>query len=176
MKSISVTTVLGRFTDFDKINPAVLEAAQIRGTAVHAAASAYAKGLFVSPLQDGYQGYYLSFKNWFDSYVDTVIFVEQRFFDKTFFFNGKPDLGVILKDGRAVITDYKTAVAEGQTWKSQLAAYRHLALKEFHYDFEVMSLRLKEDGRPAKAVTYNYSESDFAAFLAALTAYRYFIK
>jgi hypothetical protein len=37
-----------------------------------------------------------------------------------------------------------------------------------------MSLRLDPKGGDAKAVVYEYSDDDWAAFLSALNAYRYF--
>lgn len=174
MKSYSVTQVLGVFADFDKIRPDVLEEAQRRGTAVHNAAAAHALGLWSNSLPEIWQGYFKSFRNWFDKYVAEVIFVEERFHDDIFYFHGKPDLGAKLIDGRFVIPDYKTPVTEYPTWKSQVAAYRHLAHKKYDYNFECMSLRLDKNGGPAKAAIYRYSDDDFAAFLSALNAYRYF--
>jgi hypothetical protein len=174
MKSFSVTTVLGVYNDFNAINPAVLEAAKVRGSAVHRAAACHAAGLFVQPVPGAYRGYFESFCKWFDDYVREVIFVEERFVDEIFFYNGQSDLGCVLIDGRRVIVDYKTPAAESATWKSQIAAYAELAKKKYPPEFVGMSLRLRADGRPAIATVYEYSKNDYAAFLAALTAYRYF--
>jgi hypothetical protein len=73
------------------------------------------------------------------------------------------------------IWDLKTSKAVGKTWCAQLAGYRNLAL-ENGYDRigRVGSLRLKEDGGMPLADEYQYSDRDFAAFLSALNAYRYF--
>lgn len=174
MKSFSVTTVLGVFADFDVIRDEVLEAAKLRGSGVHAAAAAYASGLYVQPLPKDWQGYFDSFRRWFDLYVDEVIFVEERFHNEQFYFHGKPDLGAVLMDGRRVVVDYKTPAAEMPTWKSQISAYCDLAEDYYGPHFDGMSLRLRRDGKPAKANVYDTSGNDFAAFLAALTAYRYF--
>lgn len=174
MKIFSVTTVLGAFTDFSTVRPDVLEAACERGTGVHRASAAYAAGLYVPPVPEGWRGYCESFTRWFDSSVAQVIFIEERFFDPTFYFDGQPDLGCVLVDGRRVVVDYKTPVAESPTWKSQVAAYCELAMQKYPPGFEAMALRLRKDGRPARATTYDYSQNDYAAFLAALTAYRYF--
>jgi hypothetical protein len=174
MQSYPVTTVLGVYTDFNAIRPDILEAAKLRGNAVHGAAAAYAKGLFVPPLPFDWQGYFDSFRRWFDACVKEVLFVEKRFFDEIFLYDGKPDLGAVLKDDRRVIVDYKTPVAEYPTWKSQIAAYCELAKKTYPPEFEAVSLRLKKDGGAAKATVYDFSQNDYAAFLSALTAYRYF--
>lgn len=174
MKSFSVTTVLSAFTDFDMIRPDVLQAAQLRGSGVHAAAAAFSSGLYVKPLPMEWQGYFDSFRKWFDLCVDQVIFTEERFFDQLYCYNGKPDLGVLLMDGRRVVVDYKTAVTEAPTWKSQVSAYCELAENKYPPHFDGMSLRLKKNGKMPKANIYNSTGNDYAAFLAALTAYRYF--
>lgn len=174
MKSFSVTTVLGAFADFDKIRPDVLEAAQLRGSGVHTRCAAYGGGFYVQPLPLEWQGYFDSFRRWFDLYVDEVIFVEERFHNHQFFYNGKADLGAVLMDGRRVVVDYKTPAAEYPTWKSQIAAYCELAEQVYPPGFEGMSLRLRRDGKPARATVYDSSGNDYAAFLSALAAYRYF--
>jgi hypothetical protein len=174
MESYSVTTVLGVYGDFSQIRPDILDAAIKRGNVVHAAGAAYAGGLWVPALPEDYQGYFESFKKWFDGHVQEVIFIEERFFDETYFYNGKPDLGVVLKDGRRVIPDLKTPASEMPTWKSQIAAYCELAAKKYPPRFEGMSLRLQKSGRMARATVYEHSQNDFGVFLAALTAYRYF--
>ena len=174
MKSFSVTTVLGAFADFDMIRPDVLEAAKLRGSGVHAAAAAYAAGLYVRPLPVDWQGYFDSFRRWFDLYVAEVIFVEERFQNHQFFYSGKPDLGAVLMDGRRVVVDYKTPAAEYPTWKSQISAYCDLAEDVYPPHFDGMSLRLRRDGKPARANVYDSSGNDYAAFLSALAAYRYF--
>jgi len=174
MKSYSVTTVLGVFADFGFIRSEVLEAAIARGNAVHAAAATYAGGMYVPPLPREYRGYFDSFKGWFDSRVRRVIFIEKRLYNVVYYFDGQPDLGCELADGRLVVVDYKTPAAESPTWKAQIAAYCDLAEDEFGGDWDGMSLRLRRDGKPAIANVYDSHGNDFAAFLAALTAYRYF--
>jgi hypothetical protein len=127
----------------------------------------------VLPLDPAHQGYFDSFRYWFDEYVKEVVFVEERMFNEPFGYNGKPDLGLILVDGRPVVADLKTPAAEGSTWKGQIAAYCELARSKYGHKFEGLSLRLR-DGKRALANVYKYQEDDYSAFLAALTAYRYF--
>lgn len=175
MELIHVTSVLSGFLDFGGVNKTVLDEAKRRGTMIHSAAAAYAAGAFVVPVDPIYDGFYQSFKAWFDSYVDHVFFVEQRIDDSEIYgITGMIDLGCQLIDGRAVIVDHKTPLAESKTWKGQLAAYRYLSKKKYEIDFECMSLRLYINGAAAKASIYNYSDNDFMAFVHALSAYRYF--
>jgi len=190
MKGPSVTTALGPFTDFSSIPATVLENACRRGGIVHAATAAYARGLWVKPLAPTYAGYFQSFKNWFDKYVDQVLLVEVRLTCDVYGFHGKPDLVCILTDGRFMVVDLKTPVTEAPTWKAQLAAYRYLVGEHFKENAkffkyrgawntlgsppQCMSLIVRADGGPAKAILYEYSDDDFAAYLSALNAYRYF--
>lgn len=176
MKTPSVTEVLGLFTDFSMINPTILEAACIRGSAVHSACGAYASGLWVSPLPGEYQGYYQSFTGWFDEYVEEVYLVEKRLFCHTYKFKGKPDFVLKIKgDKLPSVVDIKTPIAVGKSWCGQLSSYKYLVEKNENIKIgRCVSLRLKSDGSPPIANDYMYSDSDFAAFLAALTAYNYF--
>ena len=154
-----------------------LEAAKERGKKVHAACASYALGVWVAPLPAEWQGYFESFKAWFDNFVDRVFFVEKRFQCDKFFFSGRIDLGVQLIDARPMIVDLKTPLQESPTWCAQLGAYRFLANYETNIGMpECMSLKLDPKGASAKAIVYQYSDDDFAAFLSALNAYRYFKK
>jgi hypothetical protein len=174
VKYISVTKALSPYGDFSRIPKDVLAAACLRGGVIHAAAATYSKGLWVRPLPPSYQGYFDSFVNWFEQYVDQVLLVEARLSCDTYGIIGKPDLACILVDGRFVVVDLKTPVSEQPTWKAQLAAYRYLVGTTSLGTPECMSLILKGNGKAAKAYPYEYSDSDFAAFLSALNAYRYF--
>lgn len=176
MKQYSVTQVLGAFSDFSAIPPEVLEAAALRGTEVHNACACFAQCLPVLGLNGDRVGYFESFKNWFDRYVDQVFMVEKKIRHYIYHYNGKIDLGCRLIDGREVIVDYKTPAAEGPTWKGQLSAYLELARvgTSFGYNGGCMSLLLRKNGKAAKAIVYQDSPADFAAFLSALNAFRYF--
>lgn len=168
---ITVTQALSPFVDLSMISDARLHYASARGTAVHRACSAYAQGLWVPALPSDYQLYFDSFKRWFDAWVKDIIWVERQLTDNTYRFSGHPDLYCYLISGEKLIVDHKTPVTESPTWKAQIAAYCHLAEAE-----SGMVLRLRPDGTEALATRYFNRAADFAAFLAALTAYRYFKK
>ncbi len=177
MKYYSVTEVLSPYfllnvpQDQRHFIERNLETAKERGTRVHAACGSYALGVWVAPLPAEWQGYFESFKTWFDNFVDRVFFVERRLQCDTYCFTGKLDLGVQLIDMRKVIVDLKTPLQESPTWCAQLAAYRYLS----KFD-ECMSLKLDPKGASARAIGYEHSDTDFAIFLNALNAYRYFAK
>lgn len=179
MKYFSVTKVLEPFIDFSMIPPDVLNHAAARGTRVHnICLNVYAAGVPVLMVPEEVKPYFESFRAWFDDYVSKTIWIEEEFIDDAFGIVGHVDLVCILIDGRVVVVDLKTPVTEGPTWKAQLSAYRYLVNKQT--DIEIpekngcMSLKLKPNGRPAKAIPYQYSGDDFAAFMSALNAYRYF--
>lgn len=175
MKTIRVTEALSPFCDFSMIRPEVLEAAAARGTAIHSYCTAYAQGLW-APLPLNGDGYCESFKRWMGLYVAEVYFAEVELTDPLLGFTGHPDLGVKLTDGRRVIVDIKTPATEQKTWKAQIAAYKHLASREYpEIGFTGgMSLRLSKDGLSAKGTVYESGPEDFAAFLSALNCFRYF--
>jgi hypothetical protein len=176
LKEFSVTQVLSPYQDFSMISEEVLQRATDRGTEVHAACSAYALGAWVRPLKEDAQPYFDSFKAWFDGYVHLVILVEKRLYDHVLGFHGRLDFCFQLKDFSLKVVDIKTPVAEQPTWKAQLSAYNRLIKisRSDLRDVGSMSLRLDPKGGDAKAVVYEYSDDDWAAFLSALNAYRYF--
>ena len=182
---ISVTQALSPFSDFSGINPEVLQHAAERGSRVHRACAAYALGFPAFGLHDEDHGYFHSFVGWFDNYVHVVLAVEKRLTSQSGY-TGMMDLACMLTDKRFVVCDYKTPALESPTWKAQIAAYCELAkcdpmikyyLERSKKDrLEGMALMLNKNGKAAKGIVYQYQADDFAAFLAALSAYRYFKK
>lgn len=170
----SVTTVLGPYAGLEFVRPDRLAAACERGTNAHTPCLAYAAGEFAF-VQPEVQGYYDSFRRWFDQHVHTVVEVEPLWESHKWGYCGSPDLALILFDEPTIsIWDLKTSKSCGKTWACQLAAYRNLALENgLDRIGRVASLRLKEDGSMPLADEYQYSDRDFAAFTAALTAFKY---
>jgi hypothetical protein len=172
MRLLSVTQILSPFNDFSQVPPDRLTAAAARGTAVHQACAAHARSLPVFETSGSL--YFKSFKNWFDKYVLRALFVEAEFSDQTCYgIIGHVDLVAELVDGRIVVVDYKTPVAESPCWKSQISAYCYLC-KTVVGEVEGLALQLSPEGNAARAIHYKNTASAFAAFLAALSAYRYF--
>jgi hypothetical protein len=172
LKLISVTRVLSPFNDFSQVPPDRLEFAKQRGTDVHAACSAYARNLPVFA-SNGSAPYFESFRNWFDKYVKRALFVEAEFSDPSVYgIIGHVDLVAELTDGRVVVVDYKTPVAESKSWALQISAYCHL-VNPIVGKCDGMALQLSPQGNMARAIHYKYQASDFAVFLSALTVWRH---
>ena len=173
MQMISVTRALSPFFDASAIPPAVLEFASWRGTQVHQACAAYAQSLPVRIGDDEYP-YFDSFRVWFDRYVKRALFVEAEFSDPhTYGIVGHPDLVAELTDGRVVVIDYKTPAVAAKSWAAQISAYCYL-VRPVVGEVGGMALQLPRDGSAARAIHYKNTAEDFAAFVAALTAYRHF--
>lgn len=173
---ISVTQALRPFVDFSKIPDHVLEAAAQRGTETHRLCSTYARGLpIIGAIAPECSGYFLSFQQWFDLSVEKVHLVEAHLEDPVYLFCGHPDLICTLRgDPGPTLIDLKTPITEAPTWRGQLSAYDRLAEVNNCPVIRCGSLQLKRDGNPAKFREYKRDGRDFAAFLNALTAYRYF--
>jgi hypothetical protein len=178
MRYFRVTEVLAPYQDYSRINREVLEAAQLRGRIIHRASAAYALGVWTTPIPKEYLGYFESYKLWHEHAVKRVISAEPELIDTELGFLGHPDLVVVIKgDNLATVVDLKTPLAETPTWKAQIAAYKHL----LEYDAKepigrCLVLRLDRAGGFPKSIEYQDSPRDFNAFVAALTAYRYFFK
>jgi hypothetical protein len=180
MKLYSVTEVLQPFSNYAAVPAATLKAAADRGRRIHAAAAAKLSDVFqVVPLEPGDEGYLSSLLSWIEEMVRDVIDVEPELIDEKLGFKGHPDLICRLVSGAGAVVDYKTPAVESPTWKSQIAAYRHLSSKSYRHLGHMLrplavALMLRSDGGMPKAVIYPSSDRDFQAFLSALTAFRYF--
>lgn len=176
MKFLSVTRVLAPFSSLEAVRPDVLEAACRRGTAVHTACLLHAQGVFVLDPEPKWNGLVESFRLWFSRHVEEVLAVEPELLHPTLRYVGHPDLILRLRyEEEPAICDIKTSRAKGHTWCGQLAAYKQLAVTNGHPRIgRTFSLRLKPDGSMPLADDYTYQDRDFAAFVAALTAVRYF--
>ncbi len=179
---ISTTQALAPFSGYSSgsgagVRPGVLLKAMERGTFVHKVCASIASGAFIiEPIPDDYKGYITSYRSWFELMVDRVIFVEKEFVAHNFGYVSHPDLGVFLKTGERALIDLKTPLAKRKVWAAQLASYKYVteATLNFRWD-KIGSLQLDPDGKMAKMVWYNESPKDFNAFLACLTATRYFL-
>ena len=173
---LSVTQVLSPFADFSKVRADVLEYAAWRGTEVHRLCSIYARSLpIVGEIRRECAGFFLSFQQWFDMNVEQVIFAEKYLEHPAYQYCGHPDLCCLLRgDPGNTLIDLKTPSTESPTWRGQVSAYGELAEVNDYPIVRCGSLLLKKDGGIAKFKEYKRDGRDLAAFLAALTAYRYF--
>lgn len=146
----------------------MLEAAAERGTAVHRLCVGVARRLFVH-VPPELSGYVASFKTWWPV-VEELIAAEEEMVEPKLGYVGHPDLVVRIRgDQGLTVVDLKTPVVLGKTWACQLAAYSHMVGAS-----RILSLRLKRDGSRPIINEFTDNGHHFAAFCAALSAWRYF--
>jgi hypothetical protein len=166
----SVTRILSPWSNLSMVSDEVLTSASERGTRVHAACAAYALDYPVEGLQEGDEGYFESFRDWFDATVEQVINVEQEYTCKTYGFVGHPDAVLTLKGSEEIwVIDWKTPRTLNKSFRLQIAAYRHLT--QAHRG---ATLRLSPEGKRAILDEFTGMERDFCVFLNCLSAWRFF--
>ena len=172
----TVTECIAPWLDFSKIRPDVLQAAADRGTEAHRVClDLYAKGLPVIGIGAEVEGYFQSFRLWFDSTVDEVILCEERLFDEATGYCGQIDLLAHTKQNETVMVDLKTPLSLSRSWSVQLASYLNLLKKNNYTANRIGSLRLNRDGKTPRMDFYEGSaDRDFSIFLSALNCFRYF--
>lgn len=172
---ISVTQALSPWSDFSQVPPVKLEAACVRGSALHAAFASYALGLWIPELSDDYRGYFDSFVTWFDAAVEETLAVEEKMVCEKYGFCGHPDwIGIIKGDKHPTLIDWKTGQTQMKVHRLQIAAYHHLA-KEKYGVKRVLLMHPKPDGKVARVLEHTGTLAmDFSTFLNCLTAWRYF--
>jgi hypothetical protein len=176
MKLPSVTTVLSPFTDFSGIRAVVLAAAAARGSRVHAACAAHARGLWADCfLRQEDKGFFKSFLGWANRAVSEFKAVETELVNDKLGYMGHPDAIVRMwGDRHLTVIDYKTPMSATKTWLPQIAAYAHLA-REGGYDIQRgLAVRLRKKGTGPILTQVDIDGEPWAAFLNALGAYRYF--
>jgi hypothetical protein len=178
MQYPSVTTVLSPFNDFSGIRPDVLAAAAARGSRVHAACAAHARGLWADCfLRPEDKGFFKSFLGWTEQAVTEFKAVEIELVNDKLGYMGHPD-AIVRLDGesRLTVIDYKTPMNISRSWHPQIAAYAKLA-KAQNYDVRRgLAVRLRKNGGRAITTEIDIDGEPWAAFLNALGAYRYFKK
>jgi hypothetical protein len=176
MKFPSVTTILSPYSDFSGIRPDVLAAAAERGSRVHAACAAHARGLWADcflRLED--KGFFKSFLGWAERAVTEFMAIETELVNAKLGYMGHPDAIVrIYGESRLTVIDYKTPMSISRSWHPQIAAYAKLG-KEQGYDIRRgLAVRLRKNGGQAITTEIDIDGEPWAAFLNALGAYRYF--
>jgi len=169
---IRVSTILGLYTDFSKIKPNVLDYAAKRGTKIHNLCAAHAQNIWIPSVPEDCKRYFDSFRNWFAAQVVRVIYVEKRFYNSVYFYSGQVDFILEMRTEGVVLVDLKTPIQHYPTWAGQLAAYLNLEIPVKIK--KAGSLQLNPHGKTAKMNWYENSPQDFAQFLHALSAYRFF--
>lgn len=150
-----VTQILERFSDFGSIPNEVLLTATDRGTRVHDYCSSHALGGTLLNIDDDCAPYFDSFTQWFDKYVTTVHFSEERFYDEKKMLTGKIDLYCFSEEmGGNIIIDIKTPQNYIPIWQLQIAAYQKLMEnQDFHPKIDRNGcLMLNKNGKMARYI------------------------
>ena len=176
---VRVSEALNIYADFSKVKPNVLYFATERGTKVHALCAAHAQDVWIPEIPEYCKGYFDSFTGWFDKHVVRVFYVEERFYNNDYFYTGRPDLIVEMRSEGIVLIDNKTPQGKEfeHLWRGAIAAYINLELEIPNLSsWKGGSLQLDPRGKNARMKWYDESAKDFAQFLHALSAYRFFKK
>lgn len=166
--------------------------AHIRGQKVYEACLSYAAGFFVPPINPEYQGYYQSFKGWFDSNVEVVLYANGILFfgdnhygqvfetikDGTFKFQGLPEIVFQLKGkNRNVLGNIMIARSQSKLWKLRLAAHERLITEIGLSIDDRMIIRLKYDGSgvilPPGGNEYDDPRRMLCEFIAHLNVFNF---
>ena len=168
-----VTTVLSPFSGLMHIDKDVLSRAAYRGTFVHESIDAIIEGFEPDPLENGWELYVDSFRQW--NHGKRYIAKPDRFYDDEHMITGECDAIYKQDDGKLVLVDFKTSSCVGKTWPLQGAAYRHMAIMStnLHID-KIEFVKLHKDGKAPKICTYDGSE--WPLFLDCLRVYRHFFE
>ena len=170
----SVTQVLQRCHSFGFVDAATLEAAQDRGTYVHALCEFDDLGeLDEDKERNGeFFGYLLGWRKFMRDYRPNWSLIEKPLFSKQMDIAGTPDrMGTLTAIGEDPwVIDIKSSAAKHRVWGMQLAAYRRMGGENVGPRWHLArraSVRLARDG------TYQFDEftnkKDLSAFLG-LTA------
>lgn len=173
----SVTQILQPWSGLQNIPSEVLAKAAARGVDVHFICLNYAQGLWVPPdLAAPHQGYFDSFRRWFDVTVIECFGVETELTSPIYNFMGHPDLPCRLKgDSAGTVVDIKTPLILSKTWPIQTAAYRYLLRANDHDIRRHGTLRLSKEGKRAKFNGFSKEyDVHWLVFLSCLNAYNYF--
>ena len=145
----------------------------LRGQKRHGAFAAYLLGGWSPRVDPQDEGQYRSFCSWADRHVLKVIAVEITLADRDHGFVGTLDAILQTSFCPCLVPDWKPG-STSKTWRPQIAAYRHLAIKNGYPVERAGFLQPSKDGGTAKLTYVEDSIIDFSVFLSALNTYRYF--
>lgn len=173
-----VTEVLRYYTGYDNVPQNILDNASRRGRQVHALCAGLAKGEWIPDeiIDEAYQGYIKSFRQWSDAQVEKFPIIETRMNDGDFKYTGQIDFVVKGKDGELYLVDIKTSAKPQKTYPLQIAAYENL-LRKFNIQVKgAFLVYLKKNGDFPDIHFMEDLTREFSVFLCALECWHYFNK
>lgn len=173
-----VTDVFKPFTKFDLVDEEILASRSRIGNMAHHYAEMYSLKLLIDSMPLVVKPYFLSFKKWFDEYVEKVVACEMRVNSQSLLLSGKIDLIVKLKgdnENTFSLIDEKIGTSFSPTWRLQTAAYRMLFREEIGLNISRrLTLRLQADGSMPLLNEMTNHEYDELNFLKCLDLHRFF--
>jgi hypothetical protein len=170
----STSEVLRPYYDLSWVKEEHLQRGQIR----HQNYAAHLLGTWAPALPQEDQGSLDSFKRWADKYIAEPFSIEARLIDEDHGYSGTIDFVGKLVDGISispiVVLDWKPPSGKGPVVRAQVASYLNLAQKNGWKAKKAGILRMDPKGGPATMEWIEAGSMDFAGFLAALSAWRYF--
>lgn len=105
----SVTTLMRPLSDdfYRTVDPAVLDRAAKRGTAIHNAVENYTQ-FGIEDIAPAYAGYFDSFRRWWELRKPVPLATESKVYHKILRYAGTADL-ICLINGRLTLVDYKSS-------------------------------------------------------------------
>lgn len=176
MGLIRVTEALGLFNDFSRVPAEIMEEAKKRGTEVHRACAAIARGVQPLFVPEQYWGYVKSFQDWFKKEVVKTVLIEAEVKAEAFELLGHLDLVLEMRTEGLVLLDVKTPKQFSKTWALQTAAYLYMARKAGVAVKKAGYIQLDANGGAAYVDWFTEETNYINLFLQALNLYRYFRK
>lgn len=167
---VRVTEVLDVYSKLHLIDPTVLEKATIRGNKVDLACKMKIEGIEPFQLEEEYEGYFNSFKDWMNG--KNFIQNPGRMYCEKHKITGECD-GIYRGDSGLVLFDIKTPANEGRSWPLQGAAYAYLARLHGLEIVSIEFIKLSKEGKAAKVYQYEY-EKNWQLFEKAIDLYKHF--
>ena len=169
----SVTTLMNPLSSsfYKTVDPAVLERAARRGTAVHNANENYA--LYgIEDISPAYAGYFAGFKEWWDKTQPVLLATESRVYHKILGYAGTEDLLCLIND-RVTMIDYKTSASVNQMLCGvQLEGYDRAFESHGIKVDDRFILHRARDG-PYKLIRFERSPKCWSVLAALLTVHNY---
>jgi len=174
----SVTDICSMLTSFGEINPAIIQNAARRGTAVHELCAMVDYGCETDgiPCEPDLVGYVLAYMRFLRDYKPDWEMIEHRLYSPDFGYAGTLDrFGKI--DGKPWLIDLKTTATPNRAtriaWACQLAGYGELLQRD---GINMADLQLKKDGTyrliRADETEKKYEFKAFGLFFTLLNIYK----
>jgi len=170
-----VSEILSQWDRFGHIDKEVLQRKAQIGTNVHKAIEDHHNDM-CPILEKAEEGYFESYKKWFESTNPQILNLEKRFYSDSMMITGQVDAIIRFPHSEdSILVDFKTSASESpKIWPLQAGFYRMLAEENnLVLSDRLIFLRLKRDGQAAHVHEYVYSKSLHRICISALVCYRH---